>query len=192
MQSGSKNQKPKLTFERATNIGALHSFSCGQEDVDHIIREVLPDTLFDNELYLVKDGEEVVALFCLQIENHCLFLSDDTKGKMQAGTKPKPNSALVEGEKFWERFNYDSRELTLLAVKEDRRFQHIGSFIIESILERLANDPNENREFIHVRALNTEEYSAIPFYRKCGFFPAVKEEKGVNLMMYRIIPQGIH
>lgn len=192
MQSGSKNQKPKLTFERATNIGALHSFSCGQEDVDHIIREVLPDTLFDNELYLVKDGEEVVALFCLQIENHCLFLSDDTKGKMQAGTKPKPNSAIIKGDEFWERFNYDSRELTLLAVKKERRFQHIGSFIIESIIERLASDPNENREFIHVRALNTEEYSAIPFYRKCGFFPAVKEEKGVNLMMYRIIPQGIH
>ena len=69
---------------------------------------------------------------------------------------------------------------------------HIGSFIIESIIERLASDPNENREFIHVRALNTEEYSSIPFYRKCGFFPAVKEEKGVNLMMYRIIPQGIN
>ena len=42
-------------------------------------------------------------------------------------------------------------------------------------------------DFVIVRALNTKEYSAIPFYKKCGFTPATVEVENTNLFMYRIV-----
>lgn len=121
MLSGS-NSKKNLTFERATDLAALHSFKCGQEEVDHIIREELPYTLTTNDLYLVKDGDEVVALFCLQKDTHCLFLSDLAKENMQKGSKPKSESAREEGEEFWERFNYDSNNYTAVPFYQKCHF----------------------------------------------------------------------
>ena len=103
MPSGN-NPLKDLIFERATNLAVLRCFKCGQEEVDHIIQDELPYTLSTNDLYLVKDGDEVVTLFCLQKDTHCLFLSDSAKESMQKGSKPKPESARVDGEEFWERF----------------------------------------------------------------------------------------
>lgn len=177
-----------LLFERATNLAALDSFECGVPVVDEIIREALPMALSTNDLFLVRNEQEVVALYCIQKENYSLFLSDEAKESMQEGSKPKPHSSLDEGSDYWNRFFYDSVELTLLAVKKELRGRHIGSFIIEHVLDILANDPEEKRELLVVRALNDSNYSAIPFYRKCGFFPAIKERPGENLIMYHIIP----
>lgn len=177
-----------LLFERATNLAALGSFECGVSIVDEIIHEVLPTALSTNDLFLVKEKKEVVALYCLQKGSMSLFLSDSAKGHMKEGSKPKPHRAIEEGPAYWERFFYDSVELTLLAVKKGLRNRHIGSFVIEHILETLANDSGCGQELLVVRALNMEGYSAIPFYRKCDFHPAVKERPGENLIMYHIIP----
>ena len=51
-----------LLFERATNLAALDSFECGVPVVDEIIREALPMALSTNDLFLVRNEEEVVAL----------------------------------------------------------------------------------------------------------------------------------
>ena len=189
MLSGSKVITLKdLSFERATNLAALQLFKCGQDEVDKIIKEDLPSLLPTNDLWLVKDGEEVVALFCLQKDPYCLFLSDDVKEKMKDGEKPKPIAARQEGEAFWDKFFYESKELTLLAVKEDRRKQHLGAFIIEIILEMLV-DKGEKKELLSVRALNINGYSAVDFYLKCHFTPAMEQMPGQNLIMYRVIPK---
>lgn len=189
MLSGSEeNILRELTFERASNLTALHLFKCGQDEVDKIIKEDLPSLLATNELWFVKDGEEVVALFCLQKDPFSLFLSDEVKEKMREGEKPKPVTARKKGEAYWDKFLYESRELTLLAVKEELRGRHIGAFIIESILEMLVNT-GEEKELLCVRALNIEDYSAIPFYLKCHFTPASDQVPGQNLIMYRVIPR---
>lgn len=177
-----------LTFERATNLAALQLFKCGQDEVDKIIKEDLPSLLPTNDLWLVKDKDEVVALFCLQRDPYCLFLSDRVKEKMKEGQKPKPIAAKQEGVEFWDKFFYESKELTLLAVKKERRNQHLGAFIIESILEMLVNS-GEKKELLSVRALNIKDYSAIPFYLKCNFTPAMDQVPGQNLIMYRVIPK---
>ena len=169
-------------------MAALLFFKCGQDEVDKIIQNDLPSLLPTNDLWLVKDGEEVVALFCLQRDPYCLFLSDDVKEKMKEGEKPKPYEARQEGEAFWDKFFYESKELTLLAVKDNCRKQHIGAFIIESIVEMLANS-EEKKELLSVRALNIDGYSAIPFYLKCHFIPASYQVPGQNLIMYRVIPR---
>lgn len=188
MQSGSNDQELNLTFERATNTGALCSFKCGQDLVDGIIKE-LDTYLPTNDLFLVKQGDEVVALFCISKNDYCLFLSDTTKEKMQDGVKPKPDSARDCGEEYWEQMLFNAVEISLLAVRADKRGRHIGSYIIEYVLHSLAGNPVEKREFLMVKALNIEEYTAVPFYAKCGFFPAQIEALGKSLAMYRIIPK---
>ena len=42
-------------------------------------------------------------------------------------------------------------------------------------------------DFVAVRALKYMDYTAVPFYTKCGFFAAEQEEPGRNLFMYRVI-----
>lgn len=192
MQSGSNGgTQITLTFERATNSAALCSFYCGEEAVDDIIHNELDNNLNTNDLFLVRDGEEVVAMFCIGKEKYSLFFPDETKDKMKNGFKPSPHTATSEGDDYWERFNYDAVELSLLAVKKDRRNRHIGSFIIEHVIEYLKSFEGQEYngcEFLMVRALNLKSYTAIPFYMQCGFVPAKKELPGVNLDMYRILP----
>lgn len=188
--SGSKeNSVINLMFERATNTAALRYFVCGQEIVDHIIGE-LESYLLDNDLFLVRDGEEVVALYCIQKNPHNLFISEDAKEKMKTGIKPVPDGAFSRGVCFWGLNHYSAIELSLLAVKKDRRGKHIGSFIIEHVIDTLSCDCEDNREFLIVKALDVGDYTAVPFYEKCGFFPAKeKERQEMELTMYRIIPK---
>lgn len=192
MQSGSKEGTlTTLTFERATNSAALCSFYCGQDVVDKIIHEKLDENLNVNDLFLVRDDKEIVALFCIGKGKYSLFLPDETKEKMKRGLKPFPEKACSEGEEYWERFNYGAVELSLLAVKKERRNRHIGSFIVEHVIDYLKSFEGpeyKGCEFLMVRAFNSESYSAIPFYLKCGFFPAKAELPGRNLDMYRILP----
>ena len=191
MSSGSKENKPKeLVIERATNVGALCSFRCGQDLVDGIISE-LDTHLVTNDLFLVKERDELVAIFCLGKEGHNMFLSDGAKENMQKGVKPVPQRASAkEVQAFLETsFYFDSIELSLLAVKESKRGIHIGSFIIEKIIEAIANKPDNTREFLFVKALHLQDYSAVPFYLKCGFSPAQDEKIGRSLGMFRIIPR---
>lgn len=182
MQSGSNLEHRDLTFERASNTGALRSFKCGQAVVDGYIAD-LDSFLASDDLFLVKSGDEVVALFCLKKDDHELFLNDEIKEKMKKGIKPRPLGALDEF-----RYNYRSRELSLLAVKEEYQGNLIGSFIIEQVMERLVQEGVPEREFLIVRALCLKEYSAVPFYQKCGFTPAQEwKEEYESLMMYRVI-----
>lgn len=191
VSSGSKENKPKeLVIERATNVGALCSFRCGQDVVDSIICE-LDGHLATNDLFLVKEEGELVAIFCLERFGHNMFLSDSAKANMQKGIKPVPQKASAEELQSYldSTFHFDSKELSLLAVKEGERGRHIGSSIIENIIDLFANDPNNKFEFLFVRALHMQYYSAVPFYQKCGFFPTQDEAVGESLGMFRVIPK---
>lgn len=191
VSSGSKGNKLKeLIIERATNVGALCSFKCGQDLVDDIISE-LDKHLTTNDLYLVKEDKELVAIFCLGKYDHNMFLSDEAKANMQNGIKPVPqrSSAVEMREYLNSTFSFNSKELSLLAVKEGKRGRHIGSSIIETIIDVFANDPSIKSDFLFVKALHLPEYSAVPFYRKCGFCPTQDEMLGESLGMYRVIPK---
>lgn len=190
VSSGSKCNPKELVVERATDIGALCSFRCGQDVVDGIIQEI-DKYLSTNDLFLVKEENELVAIFCLEKFGHNMFLSDGAKQNMQKGVKPVPQRASTEElqEYLDSTFYFDSKELSLLAVKESERGRHIGSSIIENILDTIASDPNNNLEFLFVKALNLQDYSAVPFYRKCGFCPTQDEDLGKSMGMFRVIPK---
>lgn len=188
MQSGNNCRRPKpLVFERITDAGILSSFSCGIDAMDYFIRHELQNYIWMGscQLYVVREEEEIVAMFCL--DRHNLCLSEVVKGKMQEGIKPAPQHAPDADSPYWLKPFFDAVEITYLAVTADRQHQHIGSFVIERIMDKLARDTEVHCDFVTVRALKHDDYTAVPFYLNCGFFPAEKEVEGRNLFMYRIV-----
>jgi len=188
MLSGNSSYLPKhLFFERTNDARILANFSCGIQLMDDFIHCELQDYLLMGscQMYVIYEGEEVVAMFCL--DNHSLCLSEVVKEKIQEGTKPGPQSAHDIDSSYWLKTLYDAVEITYLAVSAERQHQHIGSFIIERIMDKIAQDTDVRYDFVTVRALKHDNYTAVPFYQKCGFFPAEKEVEDRNLFMYRIV-----
>lgn len=138
-----------------------------------------------SRLFIVKEQDTIVAMFCL--DSHNLFISNEAKVKMQCGIKPMPDvdAGMVDG--YLDKLCFDSIEITYLAVEQEFQHSHIGSFVIEYIMQEVANDLVNKCDFVAVRALNNEDYSAIPFYKKCGFYPARDEQKNENLFMFRVV-----
>lgn len=188
MPSGSNSDTPKqLVFERVTDASILSRFSCGIESMDEFIHQELQDYIWMGscQMYVIREGEEIVAMYCL--DQHNLCLSEVVKDKMKEGSKPSPQNAPDADSPYWFKPFFDAIEITYLAVSAGRQRQHIGSFIIESIMSQVAHDPDVHSDFVTVRALKHENYTAVPFYSSCGFFPAEKEVDGRNLFMYRIV-----
>lgn len=188
MQSGNNiGSSIKFIFERTTDASVLSNFSCGIDSMDDFIHDELQDYLWMGscQMYVIREEDEIVAMFCL--DKHNLCLSEVVKEKMQEGSKPSPQGAPESNESYWLKPFFDAVEITYLAVSKNRQHQHIGSFVIERIMDRVAQDTTVNCDFVTVRALKHDDYTAIPFYRKCGFFPAEKEVEGRNLFMYRIV-----
>lgn len=155
--------------------------------MDDFIHSELQDYLWmgNCQMYVIRDGEDIVAMYCL--DQHNLCLSEVVKEKMQDGSKPSPQNAPDADSPYWFKPFFDAVEITYLAVSADRQHQHIGSFIIERIMEQVAQNPDIHCDFVTVRALKHDDYTAVPFYRNCGFYPAEQEVEGRNLFMYRII-----
>lgn len=140
------------------------------------------------KLYVVKRGGVTVAMFCL--ENSYLALSEQAKENMREGKKPMPEKAPEESDDYyWIKPLYQATEITYLAVADNEQHKHIGATIIESVVDKVAHSKEFQGEFVTVRALNQHDYTAIPFYEKCGFTPAVERIEGQNLFMYRLVPQ---
>ena len=110
-----------------------------------------------------------------------------TKNKMREGSKPMPQKDLDPDDFYWLKPFFSSVEITYLAVDKSKQHSHIGSFIIEYILNEIAADNNNVCDFVAVRALKCKGYSAIPFYKKCGFYAAEEEQPERNLFMYRVV-----
>ena len=101
------------------------------------------------------------------------------------GLKPAPEIDTIP---YWEYMNsFPAIEIAYLAVEECFQGKGIGSFILEEIMKYVSCLPDQKYDFVTVRAYNTDEYSAIPFYQKCGFTEAAKQVANTNLFMYRVV-----
>ena len=188
MQSGSNSDTPtQLIFERIADASILSHFSCGIDSMDEFIHKELQEYIWMGscQMYIIREGEEIVAMYCL--DQHNLCLSEVVKNKMKEGTKPSPQNIQDIDNSYWFKPFFDAVEITYLAVSVNRQRQHIGSFIIESIMNQVAHNPDIHSDFVTVRALKHSDYTAVPFYRSCGFFPAEEEVAGRNLFMYRVV-----
>lgn len=188
MQFGSNlNPTKQLTFERTTDASVLSDFFCGINSMDEYIHEELQDyvSMGNCKMYIVREDNDIVAMFCL--DNSTLMLSDATRENMRKGVKPCPLGTSDPDSPFWYRPSFDAVEISYLAVTQSRQRQHIGWFIIEEIMAKVSQSDEYNCHFVIVRALKEKDYSAVPFYKKCGFYPARKEQDGENLFMYRVV-----
>lgn len=164
----------------------LSNFVCGNEMMDHFIHHELMDYvgMGSCELYVVKAEDKIVAMFCLDQSN--LSFSEKAMERMREGAKPIPRHVHGNDDMFWEQVSHHATEITYLAVSTPYQRRHIGSFIVENIVAKIAREAADE-DIVIVRALNQGGYSAIPFYAKCGFFPAQREVANQNLFMYRVI-----
>lgn len=177
----------KLTIEKTKDSSLLSDFSCGIESIDDFIHSELQSyvEMGNCQLFIVRENGVIVAMYCL--DNLNLHISEVTKNKMREGSKPMPQKDLDPDDFYWLKPFFSSVEITYLAVDKSKQHSHIGSFIIEYILNEIAADNNNVCDFVAVRALKCKGYSAIPFYKKCGFYAAEEEQPERNLFMYRVV-----
>lgn len=177
-----------IKIERASIANVLSSFYCGNKTMDSFIHDELQDYLNMGscQLFVVKEHDCIVGMFCLELSN--LTLSETAKNNMIGGKKPMPNvPSASPNDYYWLKPTYEATEITYLAIQKERQHNGLGSFLVECIMEKVTQNDEFKGDYVIVRALNEEDYSAIPFYQKCRFTPATEERKNQNLFMYRIV-----
>ena len=159
-----------LSFERIDEASVLSGFYCGILSMDVFIHEKLQEYLnqADCAAYVIKAGNEIVAMLCLGSDT--LILDDDDKDEMKSGIIPKPDVAL-KSQQFLAEKEFPAIEITYLAVDQKWRGQGIGEYIISQVEKKVQRD-NPECEFLTVEAYKTVGYSAVGFYLKCSFTPA--------------------
>lgn len=65
--------------------------------------------------------------------------------------------------------SYPAVEIDYLAVSENWKCKGLGEHIIAKIYEQCCKDRLSATMFITVEAIDTKDYSAVGFYKKCGF-----------------------
>ncbi len=146
-----------LIFERASDVEALSSFSCGVRELDLLIhrkKDGLQGFIAANncEAYVVYHQEEAVAVFVY------------SKGTLET----------TDG-------NHEATEIDFIAVKDKYRNQKIGTKILEVIA---SNSIQNGRYFLMVGAFINKRYSAVGFYEKSGF-ELIDKRQGNILPMFK-------
>ena len=160
-------QPHSLDFERTDDMSVLSDFYCGVEDMDNFIHNRLQakiDGMPELESYIVREGGTVVAMTAIREK---LLEIKKTDG---------------------ERLSFDSLEIEYLAVRRDLREKGIGEYIIDWI-DGKARTEHPKCKYLSVNALVDPDYgySAVPFYKKCGFVPRRSHVMAVAVRMTRII-----
>ena len=183
--------RPKLIIERASNTKALSDFYCGIPIMDEFIHSGLNELVLTNQaLYIVKDEKsEVVAFFCL--EQGSYFIGESVKEKILSEMKPAPKPGLEEDSIFWDLTNHPSVELSYFAVNKNHQHRNIGKSVLESLIQKLSHSTEYTQPVLTVRALQTEDgkYSAVDFYKKCGFSLGEDFVEKRNILLYKVIPR---
>ena len=171
----------KWSIKRADDISALFNFRCGVKAMDDFIHDKEKGLakyieLKLSKLWLVYEGEEVVAFFALSKD--ALVLNSQDRNIIEKDKNKSSALPAKEENVFWEQEKYPAIEIDYLAVREDKRTENncnLGSTIIESIAHIAANDNLTSTLFLTVEALHTDYYSTIGFYKKCNFAYSEKD-----------------
>ena len=158
--------KAHLIFERVENVASLSNFNCGYKPIDSFIHD--KDNGLEKyvtsgltALWVVKSGERPVAIFALS-KASLILNSFDNQVLKRDGVKIDPDI-------FDTKDSYPAVEIDYLAVSENWRHKGLGEHIIAKIYEQCCKDRLSATMFITVEAIDTKEYSAVGFYKNCGF-----------------------
>lgn len=184
--------KPKLDIRRADDTSALLNFKCGVKFMDDFIRNKENGLakfikLRLSRLWIVYENDKAVAFFSLS-KDALILNSEDRRIIESDNEKAKALVAPEDADKLWEKEKFPSIEIDYLAVCEEKRNDpkdHLGTFIIEEIGRMAENDTFSATMFLTVEAFDSKEYSAVEFYRKCGFeFSEKAQNKYIFDAMY--------
>lgn len=177
----------RLHISEQQDAAILADFYCGESHMDEFLHKRLNAFLasYDCRFYVIKDDAgQIIAMFVLR--NGRIYLDEDCKDDLQM----KFPDILEEQDiaNFWESGVFPSIEIEYLAVQQEVRKNHVGSDIIEFV-SSLRNDTYfRNPIFISVSAYCTQQYTAVPFYSKNGFWASeIKNPNADTLKMYRMI-----
>lgn len=121
--------------------------------------------------YVVKLGEEVVALFALSFDSLDLDCDDKEELQSEISSVGNPDLDFDYQETFYSKPRYPALDIAYLAVQKKWRGKHIGDFLVKKIADLARAQTLAGCQFLTVEALATKEYSAVGFYDKCGFAP---------------------
>lgn len=186
--------KPTITLKRADDTSALISFYCGVKSMDDFIHDRAEGLekhirLHLSNLWLVYEENEVVAFFALS-KDALVLNNEDRKNVDEANRKSGTQLAEEDDEYFWGSDKFSAIEIDYLAVCEDKRTargDHLGTLLINIISQKAMADALSSTLFLTVEALDSAEYSAVDFYKSCGFNFS---DKALNQYRYEVTMNG--
>lgn len=184
-----------IQIKRTSNFSELQSFTCGIEIMDTFIHESLEKCVQNHycTAYTVCDMATscVVAIFALSFDS--LNLDDDDKEEMMTGISNAQTPLLATNyeEIFLGKKVYPALEISYLAVSEQWRNKHIGSRVVQAIVDMVQNQEFAGCQFITVEAMINKPYSAVGFYENCSFAPCeyLNPNKGTLRMFRTLYPE---
>ena len=174
----------ELEYLSGESVDTLKDFECGIQSMDAFIHSSLQSFLQHNDRYdLVVVSEKDNGIVAMYVTSTGGFV--DCNGEFQDILIGKPWEYLDDDLQVHDGVRYSTLEIDYLAVRKDLRYKGYGKEII-SKLSRQARE--SDCYFLTVDAYHDTEYSAIPFYEKCGFFALQEysEEQDTLRMAMRV------
>lgn len=172
----------------------LTNFQCGIPEMDDFIHGELAYSIEGRYCvpYALKQGEEIIAFYALSYDSLVFpndYFEDFIHGYSSSGVPDIPS-------RYWPIFEskqqYPAMSISYFAVAAAYQHQHIGSALLEDIINRIRKKDDAGCQFVVVDALVTDRYSALAFYAKNGF--TVCEDKKPYkdcVRMYKVLyPQA--
>ena len=155
-----------LIFERVDDVSSLSNFYCGYQPIDSFIHDKDKGlekyvTSGLTTLWVVKSEVKAVAIFALSKSSLILSTFDNQVLEREG--------VHIDQDIFDAKDSYPAVEIDYLAVSENWRHKGLGEHIIAKIYEQCCKDKFSATKFLTVEAIDTREYSAVGFYKKCGF-----------------------
>ena len=152
-----------------------------------------------SNLWIVYENEKVVAFFALSKDS--IILNSEDRRILESKELNNAMSDNTDADFFWEKEKYPAVEIDYLAVCKEMREDsecHLGAYIVDTIAQRALLDEFSATMFLTVEALDTPQYSAVEFYRKCDFeysdvaqnkynYDSVFGNRPTTRRMYRLI-----
>lgn len=162
-----------IEISSVSTTACLDDFMCGIPAMDKFIHEGLQQSIDHHycRLYTATANGTIVAMFALSFDS--IDLDSDDKEEIASGisTTGTPELTYDYEDTFYSKKRYPALDIAYFAVKKEYRNKHIGQRLISAIKEMEREQKVGGCQFLSVEAYNIPEYSAVPFYDKCGFAP---------------------
>lgn len=167
------NDLEEYTIGHLIDFEELVGFYTGKEKMDAFLHNHLKDCEESHycQTFCVrlKKTNAIIAIFALAFDSVDIDLDDFDDMRIGAAGADLPSVNDTFREQFEQKSTYPALEIAYLAVDSNYRYLHIGSALIEQIVNMARSQKLAGCVFLTVRAWHILEYSAVGFYEKNQF-----------------------